>query len=135
MERNDRIENIKKTHPFKLWDIAVYILIIAAVVILLIAASAPKGITVRINYYNGAGKLVTVLKPLDINDTVILPLSDGHKFTVKIEDGKVWAEESDCRDQVCVGMKKISRAHQQIICLPNKVTITITGESPIDGEV
>lgn len=135
MENKDKIQNIKKTHPFRIWDIAVYVLIAAATVILLIAASAPQGATVRINYYNAAGNVKTLTKPLDKDGVIEVPLTDGHKFIIKIEGGKVWAEESDCQDKVCIGMGKISRVNQQIICLPNKVTITITGESTSDGIV
>ncbi len=135
MKNADKIQSIKSAHPFKIWDLAVYILVAAAVVGLLVAASGPAGSSVRISYFDAAENMKTITLPLDKDDTVTLPLAEGHVFIVTIKGGMVWAAGSDCRDQVCIGMGKISRVGQQIICLPNKVTITITGESFSDGDV
>lgn len=52
-----------------------------------------------------------------------------------IEDGKadmVWA---DCPDKLCVNQKAIFREGESIICLPNKVVVSIVGgeESAVDA--
>lgn len=60
-----------------------------------------------------------VEQTLDINDTNRLEVKDG---TVEM----IWAS---CPDQICVHHKAISRDGESIICLPNKVVISI-----IDGE-
>lgn len=58
---------------------------------------------------------------VDINDTNRLTIVNG---TAEIE----WAS---CPDQVCVHHKEISRNGESIICLPNKVVISIVdGEEP-----
>jgi hypothetical protein len=41
--------------------------------------------------------------------------------------------ESDCKDQLCVKMDKITKANQTSICLPNRVSIKIISkESDLD---
>ncbi len=58
---------------------------------------------------------------------------DGHNKVV-IAGGEVWMESADCPDKLCVGRGRISRSGQTIICLPNKVMVTIKGgKSEYDG--
>ena len=53
---------------------------------------------------------------------------DGHNKVV-ISDGRVWMEEADCPDKLCMAQGKISQPGQTIICLPNRVMVTIRGGS------
>lgn len=46
---------------------------------------------------------------------------------VKIENGVVWMDQSNCKNQVCVQDGRIDSVGQQIICLPNRVVIEIVG--------
>ena len=43
--------------------------------------------------------------------------------TVVIKNGEVFMEKSNCKNQICVKHKKISRSGESIICLPNKVIV------------
>lgn len=61
--------------------------------------------------------------PLSEDRTI--EIGDGNRLV--IEDGKadmVWA---DCPDKLCVNQKAISREGESIICLPNKVVVSIVG--------
>ena len=51
---------------------------------------------------------------------------------VKVKDGKVFVEESTCPDKVCERTGKISKSGESIICVPNRISIEITGESATD---
>ena len=53
---------------------------------------------------------------------------NNHKNVVIIKNGKVWMKESDCKNQICVKTGKISDIRQAIVCLPNRVSVTIGGE-------
>ncbi len=44
---------------------------------------------------------------------------------VKIKNGRVDVISADCENQICVDHPKISKKGQQIVCLPNKIIITI----------
>lgn len=52
----------------------------------------------------------------------------GRTNKVVIKDGKVWMESASCKNQICVHTGKISRVGQSIVCLPNRVSVTIEGK-------
>ena len=63
-----------------------------------------------------------------------LPLNEDNKIeiktefgnnTVEIKDGKVRMTDSDCKDRICLHMKPISKPGQNIICLPNRVIVSV----------
>lgn len=54
---------------------------------------------------------------INIQDTNIL----------EIKDGEVKMKEADCPDQICVNQKAISKEGESIICLPNKIVVSIVG--------
>jgi hypothetical protein len=47
---------------------------------------------------------------------------------IHIEKGFVYMEESSCPDKTCIKQGRIDRPGEIIVCLPNKVTVEITGE-------
>ena len=53
---------------------------------------------------------------------------DGKKNILVIEDGKAWMDYSTCKNQVCVHTGKIHDAGRSIVCLPNRVSVTIEGK-------
>ena len=62
-------------------------------------------------------------RTVEINETNRLEISSG---AVRMD----WA---DCPDQVCVNHRSISRDGESIICLPNKVVVSVENGEP--GEV
>ena len=63
-------------------------------------------------------------------------LSERHSYTwrdgddyVQIEtgDGRVWVADASCPDKDCVHRGAQSRAGASIICLPNRVSIVLSG--------
>ena len=65
-----------------------------------------------------------------------ITITEGEAFNIiEIKDGKAYMHEASCPDQLCVDQNKISFDKEAIICLPNKVVITVTSdlESDIDG--
>ena len=57
--------------------------------------------------------------------------------TLLIQNGKAKMIEADCRDQLCVHQKAISIQNENIVCLPNRVVVTVTNEESggVDGFV
>ncbi len=53
-------------------------------------------------------------------------LQIGEGNTLLIRNGKADMTEADCPDQICVKHEPISHAGETIICLPNRVVVTIT---------
>lgn len=59
--------------------------------------------------------------PLELDQTINIK----NKNTVVIKNNKVYITDSTCPDKLCQKQGKISKNGQQIICLPNQVTIEI----------
>ena len=57
--------------------------------------------------------------------------------TILIENGKARMLEAECPDQLCVKQKEIFYDKESIICLPNKVVVTVTSgmQSELDAVV
>ena len=54
---------------------------------------------------------------------------NGGTNTLIIENGVAYMDYSSCPDHVCERKGKIRYAGQTIVCLPNKLTVTIIGET------
>lgn len=80
-----------------------------------------------------AGKLYgTYSLKKDRNVTIDMK---GKTNIVSIKNGKVKMISASCANQVCVKHSAISKSGETIICLPNKVIVSITGrgESSYDS--
>lgn len=56
----------------------------------------------------------------------VYDINDG-KNVIEILDGKVRMLEADCHDRYCVRQGWIGYDGQSIICLPNMITVMVTG--------
>ena len=54
------------------------------------------------------------------------PLNGGSNILV-IAEGRAWLSEANCPDRLCVRQGKIHYTGQSIICLPNRLTVTVEG--------
>ena len=54
---------------------------------------------------------------------------NGGTNAIVIEGARVYMIHSDCPDHTCERTGKIKYVGQSIICLPNKLSVTIVGES------
>ena len=60
-----------------------------------------------------------------------IEINNGTNILI-IKDGVADMTEADCPDKLCVKQKSISKNHENIICLPNKVIVEV--ESSEDSE-
>lgn len=63
--------------------------------------------------------------PLNEEEAQVIDIDGTNKLL--IQDGKAEMTWADCPDQICVHHTAISRAGESIICLPNKVVVSIVG--------
>lgn len=68
-------------------------------------------------------------RPLVMNATYKVPREDGALNVICVENGEVFMKEANCRDGLCIRQGKIKNAAKTIVCLPNKVTVRLVGES------
>lgn len=106
-------------------DVILFILIIVLGLIISFGPlhKAAGGTEVRISC---DGKLYGIY---DLNvDQTIEVTENGHTNVISIEGGKVWMESATCHNQICVKKGAITLSGDSIVCLPNKVTVEITGK-------
>lgn len=72
------------------------------------------------------GEVVMTL-PLSEDTEVTIEGVDGGENLLVIQDGKAKIESASCPDGICVRHYAISRDGESIICLPNRVVVTIRG--------
>ncbi len=59
----------------------------------------------------------------------------GHVNIIDIKGGKAYMTSATCPDQLCVMQNEIGYDKQSIICLPNKVVVTVTSDSKDDVDM
>ena len=61
-----------------------------------------------------------------LSEDGIYPLNGGSNILV-ISEGQAWVSEANCPDRICVRQGKIHYTGQSIICLPNRLSVTVEG--------
>lgn len=100
-----------------------------AILLLVVALTAHTGEIVQIRV---AGQIVRSF-PLSENRTYEITGVNGGTNLLVIRDGAAWIEEADCPDALCVGMGRIRRVGQSVVCLPHKVVVEIVGAADDTG--
>lgn len=121
----EKVKKVKQSKPFTVLDV---ILVVIAVVA--IGASA-------VAIYRLPTYTVTVSAP-DYERTFSLDKDADialEHITVHVKDGKVWVTDADCPDKTCVHTGVIGSAGQKIVCLPNRIVISIGGNSDLQWEL
>ena len=61
-----------------------------------------------------------------LSEDGIYPLNGGSNILV-IAEGQAWLSDANCPDLLCVKQGRIHYTGQSIICLPNRLTVTVEG--------
>jgi hypothetical protein len=98
------------------------ILLISLLLLLVVMLSKEEGSAVVVEIDG----MTVATYSLDQNGEYSL---NGGTNVLVIEDGKAYLNYSNCPDHTCEKTGKIQYVGQSIICLPNKIAITIKGEA------
>lgn len=72
------------------------------------------------------GKLVKTLD-LSVDTTVTITGAAGGTNVLVVKDREIWCSHASCPDKLCVKQGKKHLVTDTIVCLPNKLVVTITG--------
>ena len=86
--------------------------------------------------YNKSGNSVLVEQrdevigtyPLSQDTTIPIKYRGDTVNEIVIEDGVCYMKEAECPDHLCIKQGKIDKVGQTIVCLPNRVVVTVVGE-------
>ena len=71
-----------------------------------------------------------------LSEEQTITIGEGeHINTITIKDGKAYMASASCPDQLCVNQMAINYDKQSIICLPNKVAVTVTSGNENDVDM
>ena len=82
-------------------------------------------------YIGGSGATRAVIK---VNGAIqgVYSLSEDKEIEInegtnilRIKNGEADMVKADCPDQLCVNQKPVSKNHESIICLPNRVVVEV----------
>lgn len=108
-------------------DFILIFLILLIVIVFFIARAFEKDSLEKYVEIRTDGNLVKKIKlTKDLNLIFDVKSIEG-SLKLKISSGKVYVEDSTCRDKICEKTGKISKEGESIICLPNRISISIVG--------
>ncbi len=120
-----------KQHTILIGDIVILIAgLLISLIVLLCGISRKAGDRVEITV-NGKVEIYALAD----DETIPISSKQNGYNEVVIEDGKVYMKEANCRDQICVRHKAISKNGESIICLPHGVYVEVVSsqEKEIDN--
>ena len=59
--------------------------------------------------------------------------SEYGRNVIEVSDGKLRMAEADCPDGLCVSQGWVTSGTQSIVCLPNRITVELSGEGQVDA--
>lgn len=108
--------------------------------ILILAILAAAAVGFFINYQNSQRPAVFVEVSVDGTAVATYDLNENLDITIEgyqggtnhliIQDGTAWISEATCPDKVCVHQGRITMNGELLVCLPNRVIVTITESQP-----
>ena len=95
-------------------------------------AALPRQEGATVNIYR-EGRLVARY-PLSKNRDVTIDGAIG-KLVLRIANGSARVVEASCKEKICISVGAIRRPSQEIVCVPNRVMITVSasGGSEFDA--
>lgn len=106
--------------------VIVSLLLLSAIVLLVVFLTRQEGARVTVTVDG-----VTVGEyPLGVDG--VYELRNGANV-LTVEDGRAYMSYSSCPDHLCENTGRIKYVGETIVCLPNKVTVTVIGEDDGSG--
>ncbi|MDK2824368.1 MAG: hypothetical protein PWP71_2286 [Clostridia bacterium] len=114
---------------FKKGDILIFIFLLIAVIGWFLQDSIWTDVDKKIAIIEIDGEIYNTIFFDNLKDkqefTIDLP--DNNYIYITSEKDGIYVNDASCPDKVCEKTGKISKAGQNIVCLPNKVVIYIQG--------
>ena len=118
-------ENIRKRKNDAIFIASLLLLVTALALILLLCAEKGDTVTVTVD------KTVYGTYPLGRDAEIPIRSENGYNLLI-IRGGEAFVESASCPDGICVSHRPIGSDGESIICLPNKVVISISSENTPD---
>lgn len=66
-----------------------------------------------------------------LNEDKVIPIEYKNNVTnqLVIKDGVCYMEKAECPDHLCIKQGRINKQGQTIVCLPNRIIVTVIGDN------
>jgi hypothetical protein len=118
-----------KRLDFLLITVYITVSVLIGYVLLWGPSDAPEGVEIKVDNQLVAEYTLPTKEPIEFETDEL-----GHNIVV-IDGYDVYMKESDCPDQICVQQGTITKAGTLLVCLPNKLTVEITGKRADDVDI
>lgn len=90
--------------------------------------------------YSDDGKYVTIEQrneligtyPMNVDKEIEIEHRGKVVNKIIIKDGYCYMEEAECPDHLCIKQGKVNKSGQTIVCLPNRVVVTVVDSDSSD---
>ncbi len=106
--------------------LAAVILLVAGITFLIFRLTLKGGEYVSVTY---DGVEISRYSLADDREVNLAPLTAENYNVLIIKDGEAYISRASCPDGICKGHRAIKNKGESIVCLPNKIVVTITGEN------
>lgn len=72
---------------------------------------------------------------MELNGVYGVPLDGDDWNYVGVENGAVYMQSANCRDQLCVKQGKTKSTGKQIVCLPHRVVVRLEKAEPMQDDL
>lgn len=135
MRENNRKESIKMDKASVknlIYKHRIDIIVIASLLVLSLLVLLVVNLTRRDGAYVEVSIDGRVVAGYPLEKDGVYTLNGGTNI-LTVKDGKAYMSYSSCPDHVCENTGKVRYVGETIVCLPNKLSVTVKGES--DNEV
>ena len=115
--------NTQSTKKYRLDIIVISVIIAVSLLLLLVISLTKKEGSVAVVEIDG-----TIAEEYPLSYDGVFALNGGTNVLV-IEDGVAYFNYSSCPDHICEKTGKISYVGQTIVCLPNRLSVTVKGNA------
>jgi len=100
--------------------IIILLILVAGLLFLYYPRQNGSIVTIKVN-----GEIKGVYNLNNQNEQTITIAGKKGPLKIKIEKGRVWVSESSCHNKLCIKMGKIHKNGEMIVCVPNRVIISV----------
>lgn len=116
-----------KTDKLIFWGVLSFSLLLLLFSNILFSRGGEKKAVIEVN-----GKVYASYRMQELKETKTLTIKTEYgNHIVKIGDKSICVEESDCKNQACLG--EIREKGEMLVCLPGRLVLKIVGEQEVDG--
>lgn len=110
------------------WD-AIVVVVVVACAIALILALRPTDSDQRTAQITLDGVVIAEYDLNSVEDPLLIPIDSPYPLTIEVDNGQIRIADSTCPGGDCLHSGWVTQAGGQIICLPNRLVISIIGNS------